>query len=1039
MADRPNEGCCGKGSGCCGEGTSRRQFLKLAGLAATAALADGAMAGSLPPDLVGPGPKPDAAWMASLTERGQRKVYSGAELETLGMPCGGIAAGQLYVRGDGTLAQWWIANSVPNTGFGDRCYRTYRPPSPLAQGFAIRVKPEGAAAVVRKLCRDDFDAIEFIGEYPIAEIRYRTRQKPALPVEVTAEVFSPFIPLNARDSAMPVTVLAFKVKNTSAKPAEAAVAGWLQNGVCLDLAGRGDVLSRNRVMRGRAGLSVQMDLVAAPGKPAAEAPRVTVIDDFEDGTYGKWTLTGDCFGPKPAAGTLEGQQAVSGWQGKYLVNTFLGGDGPQGTAVSKPFKITEAYLAFLIGGGSHAGKTCLNLRVGDKTVRTAAGKQKESLEMQSWDVREFLGQEARLEIVDRESGPWGHINVDYIHLTNVPPAAFRGPPEQHPGFGDMAITAMAPDATAAAACASEEALLAAWATDGRLAAGNDAPYPLGAKRWGAAAAAVALAPGEEKTLTFLVTWYFPNRPKAGRMYENWFKSSVEVADYAAANFDRLSAETHLFRDTYFDTTLPYWLAARLAMPVSILATETCQWWKDGRFYAWEGVGCCAGTCTHVWNYEHASGRLFPELARSTRLMQDLGAGFDEATGLVGFRGNRAYAADGQCGTLLKIYREHLMSADRTFLDAAWPKARKAMDFLLAHDGNDDGLIEDVQHNTFDINFVGPNTFVGSLYLAALRAAGEMARLQGDPALADRYRAVFEKGRALTCEKLWNGEYFVQTIPPGQPDKHQYGQGCMADQVFGQGWAHQLGLGYIYPRENVAGALAAVYKHNWTSDVGPYNTVHPPQRWFARPGEAGLFTCSWPKGGRPAEPVLYRDEVWTGIEYQVANHMIYEGMVREALAIVRGVHERYDGARHNPWNEVECGDHYARAMASWGCLLAAAGYTYDGPAGRIGFAPRLAPEDFKAFFTAAEGWGSLVQKRAQGRQTNRIEVKWGRLRAAALEFEVPDGARAAKAAVTAAGRAVAADAKQDGPRVALTLAAPVTVNRGEGIEVVLTWP
>ncbi|MCX5673792.1 MAG: GH116 family glycosyl-hydrolase, partial [Planctomycetota bacterium] len=478
--------------------------------------------------LVGPGPKADAAWMAALTERGQRKVYSGAELETLGMPCGGIAAGQLYVRGDGTLAQWWIANSVPNTGFGDRCYRTYRPPSPLEQGFAIRVKPEGAAAVVRKLCRDDFDAIEFIGEYPIAEIRYRTRQKPALPVEVTAEVFSPFIPLNARDSAMPVTVLAFKVKNTSAQAAEVSVAGWLQNGVCLDLAGRGDVFSCNRIVRGKAGASVLMNVVSPPTKPLVEERRVTVIDDFEDGTYGKWTIKGDCFGDAPATGTLPTQQKVSGWQGKFLVNTFLGGDGPQGTAVSKPFKITEPYLAFLIGGGSHAGKTCMNLRVGDRCVRSSTGKDKEALEQQWWDVREFLGKEAQLEIVDAESGPWGHINVDNIYLTNLLPKMFLGPLVEHPGFGDMAITAVSADATAADAYPSEEALLADLADDGRLSAGVVGPYALGEKRLAAAARAVKLAPGEAKTLVFLVTWYFPNRPKSGRMYENWFKSSVEV-------------------------------------------------------------------------------------------------------------------------------------------------------------------------------------------------------------------------------------------------------------------------------------------------------------------------------------------------------------------------------------------------------------------------------------------------------------------------------------------------------------------------------
>ncbi len=975
-----------------------------------------------------PGPKADAQWMGRLLDRGERKVYRGGELETIGMPCGGIAAGQLYLRGDGTLARWWIFNNYPNTGGVG--YQSYRPESPLDQGFAVRVKPEGGEAVERRLSRDDFDAIEFVGEYPIAEIRYRTKDKPDLPVAVDLEVFSPFVPLNARDSALPVTVMRFTVKNTSDKVAEVTLQGWLQNGVLLHEAGKYRGQSRNRVVKGDGLTAVQMDFVEAPAEEPKQERREVLFEDFEDGLAGRWTVTGDAGAAAPATGKSPLQQEVAGWHGKHFINTYQPGDGPQCTLASKPFKIAEPFIAFLVGGGAHKDETCMNLLVGGKVVRTVTGRDAEALAPAHWDVREFIGKEATLEIVDKNSGPWGHINIDYIRFANFVPGPPPVPPRDHPGYGDMTLAVLDPQAKAGTSAKA----------GGDIETRQEAAYPFGEKRPGAAASVLRLGAGEAKAVTFLVAWNFPNRPGVGQMYSNWFKSSVDAAKYAAANLERLSAETHLFRDTYFDTTLPYWLAARLAMPASILATETCQWWANGRFYAWEGVGCCEGTCTHVWNYEHACARLFPELSRSMRLMQDLEpkAGFDEKTGLVGFRSNRVYAADGQCGSVLKVYREHLMSADTKFLDAAWPRVRKAIEFSIGHDGNEDGLIEDTQHNTFDINFEGPNTFVGSLYLAALRAAEEMARLKGDKAAADRYHAIFEKGRAGTLERLWNGEYFTQAIPEGKPDKFQYGKGCMADQVFGQGWAHQLGLGYIYPEDKVRTALASVFKYDWTIDIGPYNAKWPPQRWFARPGEAGLFTCSWPKGGRPAEPVLYRDEVWTGIEYQAAGNMLYERMVPEALAIIRGVHERYNGTKYNPWNEVECGDHYARAMASWGCLLGVEGYIYDGPAGLIGFAPRIRPEDFKAFFTAAEGWGSLVQKRGGAAQTNRIEVAWGRLRARTLVFEVDKGAGEVKAAVTAAGRKVDAKVTRDGARVTLALAAPVEVGRGEAVEAALTW-
>jgi len=968
--------------------------------------------------------KPDPAWTRSLYDKGTRKLYTGKELETIGMPCGGVASGQLYVRGDGTLACWMIFNNVRNTGFGDRCYRTYRPESPLIQGASITVKSGDAPALVRKLDQTGFDAIEFVGEYPIAEIRYRSKDGLALPVQVNAEVFSPFIPLNARDSGMPVTIFRYTVRNTSNAPLTVELLSALQNGVCHELDGVPNVLSRNRIVSESELSGVQMDIVEVqPTTAPADARRTIVFEDFEAGNYNNWKIEGNCFGKAPATGTLPNQQPVGGWHGKLFVNTYVGGDGPQGTATSQSFKIPERFIAFLIGGGSHAGRTCLNLLVNGKVLRTATGQDNEALRLRSWDVSDLQGKDAQLQIVDKESGPWGHINVDYIHFTNLRPDIPDKIPANHPGRGDMSIIAVDPKGGADSVIRSIDE---PWSKiDASVTAA------LGTRTLGRARSEARIEPNQSHTFTFLVAWYFPNRPNVGNMYANWFKDSLDVARHVSKNIDRLYAQTRLFRDTYFDTTLPYWLAQRLGMPVSTLATETCQWWKNGRFYAWEGVGCCEGTCTHVWNYDHAGARLFPELERSTRTMQDFGVAFDQKTGLVGFRGNRAYAADGQCGTILKAYREHLMSPDRKFLDSIWPRVKAAMEFMIRHDGNEDGIIEDSQHNTYDINFEGANTFVGSLYLAALRAAEEMARIEGDSALADRYHRIFEKGSACSVDKLFNGEYFFQIIPPGKPDRHQYGTGCLADQVFGQGWAHQVGLGYIYPQDKVKTALASVFKHCWTTDVGPYNKLYPPQRWFARPGEAGLFTASWPRGGRPAEPVLYRDEIWTGIEYQVAGNMIFEGMLDEGLSIIRGAHDRYDGARHNPWNEVECGDHYARAMASWGCLLALEGFIYDGPAGTIGFAPRITPDNFKSFFTAAEGWGSLIQHRGNGAQHNSFDLKWGSLRVSRIVIQaIPS--KKATLAVSGQSRALTSEVK-DGLLI-ITPAEPITITAGQTIDV-----
>ena len=203
---------------------------------------------------------------------------------------------------------------------------------------------------------------------------------------------------------------------------------------------------------------------------------------------------------------------------------------------------------------------------------------------------------------------------------------------------------------------------------------------------------------------------------------------------SAQHIDRLANDTALWVQTYYDSTLPYWLLDRLHSTVSTLATSTCEIWKNGRFWAYEGVRCCDGTCGHVWNYEHALARLFPQLERTVREMQDFNpeAGLVADTGMIRFRGDWPdfWCGDAQTGYILKAYREHQTSADDGFLTRNWPQIRKALEFLFQQDGNDDGVIEGEQHNTYDINFYGPNPMIGILYLGALRAGEEMAKEHG---------------------------------------------------------------------------------------------------------------------------------------------------------------------------------------------------------------------------------------------------------------------------------------------------------------------
>ncbi len=983
------------------------------------------------------------------------KVYKGKELETIGMPCGGIAAGQLYVRGDGTLANWWIANNGYNTGYGidwlldfntpsgpwKVCYQTFEPFSYIDQGFAVTIR-QGNNTTTRTLSKKDFDDISFVGEYPMANINYASKSNP-LPLQVQSTVFSPFIPLNARESATPATILKFNLKNTSSAPMAVDITGWLQNLVCIDLKDQALGQLRNRVIQQNGMTSVVMDLTA-PAKETTVAVKSEIFQDFESGTYGKWKVEGNAFGKTPVINTTADTDFVEGYEGKYLVNSKLSGnfgDSGTGKLTSPVFTIKSEYINFKIAGGPYRDKTCMNLYVDNKRVRTITGPSSDKLEPESWNVSEFKGKKAYIELVDAETGSWGHISVDAITFSNHP-AKKKFFPGQHPYFGNISLSVLGNGFATANFSGPEQNIFNI----------TNSTKEFGEKLNGAAGSSVELQPGESKEVIFLLSWFFPNRPMQygeggnwnlpiptagsaiGNMYANWFSSSLDVANWLNQNIDRLSRETMDFHNAYYkQSTLPYWLTHRIMMPTSTLATETCQWWSTDKFWAWEGVGSCVGTCTHVWNYEQSLSRLFPELERNIREKTDFSTSFQADGGILARNGWGGILIDGHAGAILKAYREHRMSKDNFFLSRNWDRIKKATEFIISEDGNGDGLIEKEQANTYDIAFYGANTYVGGLYLASLKAASNMARLMGDAAFANYCDSIFNNGTKNSVEKLWNGEYFIQDVDLNKHPQFQYGKGCLSDQLFGQTWAHLNQLGYVYPEQHVKKALQSVWKYNWTTDVGIQNAVHKPERVYADPGEAGLFIATWPKHQHMGEDgVRYRDEVWTGIEYQVATNMIYEGMMEEALSLMKAVHDRYDGAKHNPWNEIECGDHYARALASWGVLLALQDFQYDGPVGSLRFSPKIQQNNFKSFFTAAEGWGNISQQQSGNQQKNSISIAWGKLRLNSVTIAA--GSQSA-VAVSYMGRKLQHEIKRNGNELTVTFE-EIHIEKGQTLDIVV---
>jgi non-lysosomal glucosylceramidase len=565
----------------------------------------------------------------------------------------------------------------------------------------------------------------------------------------------------------------------------------------------------------------------------------------------------------------------------------------------------------------------------------------------------------------------------------------------------------------------------------------------------------SLKPGESVEIPFIITWYFPNREntwngepevKGARLrnrYANWWDDAWDVAGYVTKNLGRLEKETRLFADALYSSTLPAVALDAAGSNMSIMRTQTGLFLDDDRFYAFEGCGdqggCCPMNCTHVWNYEQAVAHLYPRLERTMRLT-DFTANVEE-DGKMAFRttiplGHHLWkfhaAADGQMGCILKLYREYMLSGDMEFLKLIYPAAKQTMSFVwLTWDKDEDGMMEAIQHNTYDIEFIGANTMMGTLYLGALKAMEKISTILGEDQYAAKCKGIYDSGSAKHVEKLFNGEFFKQDCDPETAPRYQFGPGCLSDQLLGQWFCDVVDLGYVLPEANVKSALRSVFKYNWKGDLSDHESV---QRTYALNDEAGLLLCTWPKGGRPRYPFTYADEVWTGIEYQVAGHLIYEDMVEEGLAIVKGVRDRHDGVARNPWNEFECGHHYARAMSSWSLILALSGFHFNAREHFIAFAPKVNAHDFKCFYSTGSGWGVYSQKASSDSLTAKIGVTWGEVDIQEIRLLAPEGSNLTKATPSGAGKGFGASVRMDGKYVVVKLSEPVKVGVGEGLEI-----
>ena len=524
--------------------------------------------------------------------------------------------------------------------------------------------------------------------------------------------------------------------------------------------------------------------------------------------------------------------------------------------------------------------------------------------------------------------------------------------------------------------------------------------------------------GGQREVTFVLAWHFPNRQtwtptadapdnRIGNHYCTVFPDAWAAAVHAAQQLSTLEAGTVRFVKAFTDADLPLAVKDAALSNLSTLRSQTVFRTPDGHLFGWEGShpheGSCHGSCTHVWNYEHATAALFGGLARGMREIEFLHA--TAATGHMSFRTNlplsRALdhglaAADGQLGCLMKLHREWRNCGDDAWLKTVWPQARKALEFCWVAGGWDadrDGVMEGCQHNTMDVEYYGPNPQMQFWYLGALRAATVLATHLGETDFAAQCTDLATRGAAWTDANLFNGEWYVQQIRPPAADtliakglRHesmgardlqdpdfQIGDGCLVDQLVGQVMAHLNGLGHLADPAKLATTARAVWTHTHHADLhGHFNHM----RSFALNDEPAMVMATWPRGGRPTRPFPYCHEVMTGFEYAAALALILEGAVDDGVQAIADIRFRHDGQRRNPFDEAECGHHYARAMASWGAVAALTGLRWSAQTGELEL--HRCTTATAGFWAVGDAWGTWRQQpQAAGTQVE-ITVLGGRL-------------------------------------------------------------
>ncbi len=1007
-----------------------------------------------------------------------------------GIVLGGLGAGTIEIRPNGALEEWQIFNNTANPYQSPRSF------------FAIRVREEGKAPIARVLQLDHevlppVEKIKYRGEFPFAWLDYLDS---ALPIQVQLTSFSPFIPQDYKNSALPLAFFHFKLKNDSAKKCEASLLFSLQNMVGIGEGYSGKVSNRLLFQRGFYGVNLSVPL----GEPASfsRPVRVLVVARPANGGYRQqlekalrarnlelhWVRV---QGERVVLPTNDPAQLKRDYDLVWLAETLRMADtvGEENMKILReavrmgvPFLLTGGWDSFYGFNEERWGKLsgttvedivpvnfkdtfdCVNqsvelvaedsshpvfqnlppdvIRIGGynqieavkpwgKVVASASNGQPILIEGKYGEGKVMVFATAVWGGWPATGPGWDTLLRNIVsYLTGVEYRLGSGLPKEAPTMGSMFI---ATNSTAQPALWEDYASLWREFSDKGIVIQKEG-------RDGCLTVKLTLAPKEEKEVLFLLSWYFPNLYDyvdrlLGHKYEEWFESAEDVARYALSNYSKLYNESLAFHNAFY-STLPHWLADAINAPLTTLYKGT--WWtKEGTFGVWEGMNACCGLQTTDVSYYGSFPVLlfFPELEKveislTARAQSEKGeiphffpGRFDVPDGY--------WRIDMEPQFILMVYRDYLWTGDKEFLKKMWPHIKGAIEYELSIDRDGDG-IPNIEGSALTYDgwpMYGTSVYVASVWLAGLRAAAEMGKLLGDEEAVKNYSLLYQKARRSFIEELWNGEYFIlyNDLATGRKDTC-----CMLDQMNGQWYANMLDLGYILPQDQVKSAITACYKYN----------RKPVQQGMAyvdwQKGECWV-NGTWPRGGATVPEIGGQwGSPWTGTEYMFASLLIYEGMVKEGLEVVKAVYDRYNYAGLT-WNHIECGMHYFRPMDSLTILLALQGFNYNAPNASLTLKPRLNPQNHQSPFVVPTAWGIFSQEVKGEKQVDSLTVKRGKLVLSTFRLQTdkkPARLLVEKRAKVGSKLDVRFSWK-DG-ELTLTFPKPLTLQMGDRLYIELTW-